>query len=115
MTQPSRESRACTDCGAAITWQSQRCRTCGMRKFQADKRDAELRYEGEWVLVKGVRRPVMPAPRLVRSRVKTTRVPIVHGTDTGYSRHRKLGEDACDACLEAHRLMWHLRRAKRAS
>lgn len=32
------------------------------------------------------------------------------GTDSGYTRHIRDGEDACTACKEAHAYAWRLRR-----
>lgn len=34
--------------------------------------------------------------------VGTIRKPISHGTPGGYVAHRRRGEDACDACRQAH-------------
>jgi len=31
--------------------------------------------------------------------------PAACGNDGGYKRHRRLGEDVCDACREAHRIV----------
>jgi WhiB family redox-sensing transcriptional regulator len=35
------------------------------------------------------------------------------GTESGYTRHRRWGEDPCDACKAAHALAWRERNDKR--
>ncbi|MCL1871839.1 MAG: hypothetical protein FWF90_15695 [Promicromonosporaceae bacterium] len=39
-------------------------------------------------------------------RVRRPRATIVCGTEAAYKRHRRNGEDACEPCLEAHRLTY---------
>ncbi|MDL5205084.1 hypothetical protein [Streptomyces sp. ALI-76-A] len=43
------------------------------------------------------------------------RQPIEHGTLKGYKQHRYRDEQACDKCLEAHRLYGRNRDRKRAA
>ena len=79
------------------------CREAAARLRDLLDRHAKATYQRQWRAKRGARtgtpgrRPEQP-----------------HGTRAGYRRHRRAGEDACDACREANtRAMNAYRQAKR--
>lgn len=56
--------------------------------------------------------PLPPAPIAVRTREIPRRPAAKCGTTSGAARHRRHGEDVCDACLSAERNYRHSLRVK---
>ncbi len=82
-----------------------------MSQYQARYESAAIRGFLPWM--PGVPMPLKPYvrgnlvelnARIMAERTETPRsVRPLHGTTAGYKRHRRAGEQACEACLEAER------------
>lgn len=62
----------------------------------------QRRYQELVNLRRNVDRELARLEKLMRKRPSSRAKVAACGTDAGYSRHRKNGEDACDACKKAH-------------
>ena len=87
------------------------CAGCPVRTDCLAYAEANDIYDGIWGGMsprdRGALRPQMNKPR-----PRNQPQPINHGTEGGYSTHRRRNEDACPACLDAAR---HARRRRDAS